>query len=77
MFGVPKSMTIWEFKALCIEINLKWLSLCSAVKEKERIYIKLTCNAWQILDKLTVKILSKYICHVFNWHCVRVGLRLE
>ena len=27
-------MTILEFKALCININLKWLSSCSAVKKK-------------------------------------------
>ena len=58
-----------EFKALCIDINLKWLSSCSAVKEKEHIRVKLTRKAWQILDKLTVKILPKYMCHVFNWHC--------
>ena len=32
--------------------------------------IKLAHDAWQILDKLTVKILSKYIHHVFNWRCV-------
>ena len=55
---------------MCSDINLKWLSSCSAVKEKENICVKLTRNAWQILDKLTVKILSKYIRHVFNWHCV-------
>ena len=36
----------------------------------ERREIKLTHDAWQILDKLTAKILSKYIRHVFNWHCV-------
>ena len=33
---------------------------------------ELTHDAWQILDKLTVKILSKYmyIRHVFSWRCV-------
>ena len=55
-----------RFQHLC----LKWLSSCSAVKEKEHIRVKLTCKAWQILDKLTVKILSKYMRHVFNWRCV-------
>ena len=64
VFGVRESMTILEFKALCIDINLKWLSSCSAVKEKEHIRVKLTRKAWQILDKLTVKILSKYMRHV-------------
>ena len=34
VFGVRESITILEFKALCININLKWLSSCSAVKEK-------------------------------------------
>ena len=70
VFGVRESMTILEFKALCIDINLQWLSSCSAVREKEHIRVKLTRKAWQILDKLTVKILSKYMCHVFNWRCV-------
>ena len=42
VFGVRKSMTILEFKALCIDIDLKLLSLCSAAKEKEHIRIKLT-----------------------------------
>ena len=70
VFGVHESITILEFKALCININLKWLSSCSAVKEKEHIRVKLTRKAWQILDKLTVKMLSKYMHHVFNWRCV-------
>ena len=70
MFGLRESMTILEFKALCIDINLKWLSSCSAVNEKEHICVKLTRKAWQIIDKLTVKILSKYMCHVFNWRCL-------
>ena len=47
---------------LCIDINLKWLSSCSAVNENELIYVKLTRNAWQILDKLTVK----YMHHFFK-----------
>ena len=70
VFGIRESVTILEFKALCIDINLKWLSSCSAVKEKEHIRVKLTCKAWQILDKLTVKIVSKYMRHVFNWRCM-------
>ena len=61
---------MYIFKALCIDIHLKWLSSFSVVKEKEHIHVKLTHKAWQILDKLTVKILSTYIRHVFNWHCV-------
>ena len=61
---------MYIFKALCIDIHLKWLSSCSVVKEKEHIHVKLTHKAWKILDKLTVKILSTYIRHVFNWHCV-------
>ena len=36
----------------------------------ERREIKLTHDAWQILDKLTVKIFPKYIRRVFNWRCV-------
>ena len=70
VFCIRKSTTILGFKALCIGINLKWLSSCSAVKENEHICVKLTRTAWQILDKLSVKILSKYMCHVFNCHCV-------
>ena len=55
---------------VCNHLNLKWFSSCSAVKEKEHIRVKLTRKTWQILDKLTVKILSKYMRHVFNWRCV-------
>ena len=52
VFGVHTSTTILEFKALCININLKWLSSCGVVKERDHIHIKLTRNLWQILDKV-------------------------
>ena len=53
-------MQEYNYFGMCIDINLKWLSSCSAVKEKEHIRVKLTCKAWKILDKLTVKILFEY-----------------
>ena len=70
VFGVRKNVSILEFKALCIDINLKWLSLCSSAIEGDHIRIKLTKTACQILDKITVKVLSKYLRHTFNCHCV-------
>ena len=70
VFGVHKNVSILEFKALCIDINLKWLSLCSSAMEGDHIRIKLTKTACQILDKITVKVLSKYLRHTFNWRCV-------
>ena len=30
VFGVRNNVSILDFKALCIDINLKWLSLCSS-----------------------------------------------
>ena len=38
--------------------------------EGDHIRIMLTKNACQILDKITVKVLSKYLRHTFNWRCV-------
>ena len=70
VFGVRKNVSILDFKALCIDINLKWLSLCSSAIEGDHIRIKLTKTACQILDKITVKVLSKYLRHTFNWRCV-------
>ena len=70
VFGVHKNVSILEFKAICININLKWLSLCSSAIEGDHIRIKLTKTACQILDKITVKVLSKYLRHTFNWRCV-------
>ena len=61
VFGVRKSVSILEFKASCIDINLKWLSLCSSAIEGNHIRIKLTKTACQIFDKITVKVLSN-IC---------------
>ena len=51
-------------------MNLKWLSLCSSAIEGNHIRIKLTKTACQILDKITVKVLSKYLRHTFIWRCV-------
>ena len=72
VFGVRKNVSVLEFKDYCIDIifNLKWLSLCSSAIEGDHTRIKLTKNACQILDKITVKVLSKYLCHNFNWRCV-------
>ena len=38
--GVCKNVSILGFKALCIDINLKWLSLCSSAIEGNHICIK-------------------------------------
>ena len=61
VFGVRKNVSILDFKALCIDINLKWLSLCSSAIEGDHIRIKLTKTACQILDKITVNSLSAII----------------
>ena len=39
VFGVRKNVSILEFKALCIDINMKWLSLCSSAIEGDHIRI--------------------------------------
>ena len=44
--------------------------MCSSAIEGDHIRIKLTKTACQILDKITVQVLSKYLRHTFNWHCV-------
>ena len=60
VFVVRKNVSILEFKALCIDINLKWLSLCSSAIEGDHICIKLTKTACQILDKI------KNICVILS-----------
>ena len=45
VFGVCMSASILEFKALCIDVNLKWLSLCSSAIEGDHVCMKLTKTA--------------------------------
>ena len=66
VFGVRKNVSILDFKALCIDINLKWLSLCSSAIEGDHIHIKLTKTACQILDKITVKSSFKIFATYFQ-----------
>ena len=41
VFGVRKNVSILEFKALCIDISLKWLSLCIRSSDIEGDHIRI------------------------------------